>query len=85
MTMVNMQNDEGPLKVNVYSRFSEKDLLPHDWNIVVLGKEHPVSIKNSDDMMPDFLFFLAIVGGVVFVGAIICCVRYFWKKKSSTA
>ena len=44
LTGVELKKSDSPIEVEVYTLFSEDDLLPHDWQIVVLSEKEKVQI-----------------------------------------
>lgn len=43
--------------VEVYTSFADTDLLPHDWQVVALGKEEPVSVVSMDGLSSESISF----------------------------
>lgn len=40
------------IDVSVYTNFSRKDLLPHDWNLVVLASDEAMDISLTNAQIP---------------------------------
>ena len=41
-------SEDSPLTVQFYTQYSEDDILPHDWSLVVWAEKSPVKIEHKD-------------------------------------
>ena len=80
---VKMNLDEEPVRVEVYTHFSEDDLLPHDWRLVVIGQESEVEIKLVEPQTNRGFWILITVlssSVILCVGCCMVCSCYINKK-----
>ena len=65
----------------MFTKFTDGDLLPHDWALVVLGEHEPVEIFDCSNTncrfinnRDNFLFWLGFAAGFLLLFIIICCI-----------
>lgn len=63
------------------SLFDESDLLPHDWQLVVLSSDTPIEITLLEIDTSGFstVIFASVMIGILIIG----CVCWFLRKLSS--
>ena len=67
--------------MDVYTKFTNGDLLPHDWALVVLGEHEPVEIFDCSNAKCRFIndkdsviFWMLFAVGFIVIIIIICCI-----------
>ena len=72
-------HEKDKLSVEIFTNFTEEDLLPHDWRLVVLSEEEEIKIDFNElrELRPIWLSFTIIAGFILFCLVSVCiCAHY---------